>query len=482
MEKKTLLDILNGKDIHAVCGGKGTCGKCKVRAEGELSAVTAAERKFLTAAELADGIRLACMVYPEGEYTVSVINETAMQIQTQSMTNLREISPLDGEYGIAVDIGTTTVAVYLCDLKSGEIAQTAAFKNPQSAYGADVITRIGYIKENNALEVLRDVIIDGINKVIADFNIEREKINAAVIAANTTMEHVFAGLDPTGIANAPFTPTSLFGDTMAGLDSKLAIADNATVYMMPCFSAYVGGDIATGLAATDVDISDETVLYIDVGTNGEIALGNKNKLDVCSTAAGPAFEGAKIEMGMSGVNGAISKVWIDDGQVQFNVIGDVKPIGICGSGLIDAVAVMLELGVIDETGRLNEPFYLDKTNGIYISGADIRELQLAKAAISAGILTLAEITGQEIDKVIVAGGFGSFMNPENACKIGLIPSEFRDIITSVGNTAGIGAVYYLLSGEIRERINNISDNVSYTELSGNMIFMDKFIEQMYFEE
>lgn len=482
MENKTLLDILKGEDINSVCGGKGTCGKCKVRAEGKLSAITAAEREFLTAAELAGGIRLACMVYPEGEYTVSVINDIAMQIQTQSMTNLREISPLDGEYGIAVDIGTTTVAVYLCDLKSGVIAQTAAFKNPQSAYGADVITRIGYIKENNALDVLRDVIIDGINNVIADFNIEREKINSAVIAGNTTMEHIFAGLDPTGIANAPFTPASLFGDTMMGADSKLAIAENATVYMMPCFSAYVGGDIATGLVASDVDISEETILYIDVGTNGEIALGNKHKLDVCSAAAGPAFEGAKIEKGMSGVNGAISKVWIEDGHVQFNVIGDVEPIGICGSGLIDAVAVMLELGVIDETGRLDEPFYLDKTNGIYISGADIRELQLAKAAISAGILTLAEITGKYIDKVVVAGGFGSFMNPKNACKIGLIPSEFRDIISSVGNTAGIGAVYYLLSGEIRERINNISANVSYTELSGNVIFMDNFIEQMYFEE
>lgn len=482
VENKTLFEILHGEDIHAACGGKGTCGKCKIRVCGNVSPITDAEYRFLTDAELKNNIRLACMTYTTGEYTVELINDTTMQIQTTGFTGNHIISPLDGEYGIAVDIGTTTVAVYLCDLKAGEVIQTTAFKNPQAAYGADVITRIGYITENDALDILRDTIVNGLNDAIQSFNVERDKLNAVVITGNTTMEHIFAGLNPKGIANAPFTPESLFGDTLSAAKSKLTISDNAVVYMMPCFSAYVGGDIATGLAAADVDISDETTLYIDIGTNGEIALGNKAGIDVCSAAAGPAFEGAKIEKGMPGVSGAISKVWVESGELRYSVIGNVTPIGICGSGLIDAIAAMLELEIIDETGYLDEPFYIDKENDIYISGADIRELQLAKAAISAGILTLEEITNRNIDKVIIAGGFGSFMNPENACKIGLIPAKFRDIITSVGNTAGAGAALYLLSSDVRERINVITHNASYTELSGNMIFMDKFIEQMYFEE
>ena len=482
MENKTLLEILHGKDLHAACGGKGTCGKCKVRVTGDVSPMTDAERKFLTDNEVNSGIRLACMTYPKGEYTVELISDTAMQIQTNSVIGNHVISPLEGEYGIAVDIGTTTVAVYLCDLKSGTITQTTAFRNPQAAYGADVITRIGYINENNALDVLRNCIVDGLNNAISSFGIAREKINAVVITGNTTMEHIFAGLDPKGIANAPFTPASLFGDTLTAGESKLNVADDSLVYIMPCFSAYVGGDIATGVVAADVDTADETVLYIDIGTNGEIALGNKERMDVCSAAAGPAFEGAKIEKGMPGVKGAVSKVWIEDGEAKFSVIGDVKPMGICGSGLIDAIAVMLELEAIDETGYLDEPFYLDEANDIYISGADIRELQLAKGAISAGILTLMEMTNRNIDKVIVAGGFGSFMNSENACKIGLIPSQFRGIITSVGNTAGAGAALYLLSGDVRTRIDNVTHGAEYIELSGNTIFMDKFIEQMYFEE
>lgn len=482
MENKTLYDILHGRDIHAACGGKGTCGKCKIRVKGDVSAMSDSERKFLTESEIKDGIRLACMTYPTGEYNAEIISDNIMQIQTKGFIGNHTISPLDGDYGIAVDIGTTTVAVYLCDLKSGEVADTKAFRNPQSAYGADVITRIQHITENDALDTLRDCIINSINDAIKSFGITRDKLNVAVITANTTMEHIFVGLNPKGIANAPFTPESLFGDILTAAESKLALADDAVVYMMPCFSAYVGGDIATGLAAADVDISDETVLYIDIGTNGEIAIGDKNRIDVCSAAAGPAFEGAKIEKGMPGVKGAVSKVWIENGEVKYSTIGNVTPIGICGSGLIDAVAVMLELEIIDETGFLDEPFFLDKDHNIYISGADIRELQLAKAAISAGILTLADITERKIDKVIIAGGFGSFMNPENACKIGLIPAAFRDIITSVGNTAGAGAALYLLSGNIRKRIDKITCGASYIELSGNMIFMDKFIEQMYFEE
>jgi uncharacterized 2Fe-2S/4Fe-4S cluster protein (DUF4445 family) len=495
---KTLAELLQNKNIHAFCGGKGTCGKCKVIAAGSLSPITDAERKFLTADEIAGGVRLACMTYPTGEYTVKYLtaNEGAMQIQTTAFNGKQyDISPLDGEYGIAVDIGTTTVAVYLCSLskectKEDFIIKTDAFKNPQAVYGADVISRIGYINEHeDGLDALRLSLVSEINRVIKNFGVPREKINAAAITGNTTMEHIFEGLDPKGIANAPFTPASLFGYPIPTEKSGLDIAPDAVVWLMPCFAAYVGGDIASGLIAAEVDLAAENILYIDIGTNGEIALGNKNHIEVCSTAAGPAFEGAKIEKGMPGIAGAVSKVWICDGEVKYSVIGDIKPVGICGSGLIDAVACMLQLGIIDETGMLDEKYYIDKTNDIYISPSDIRELQLAKAAISAGILTLTEISGVTIDKIIIAGGFGSYLDVRNACKIGLIPKvdgvsgdEIESLILSAGNTAGAGAALYLVSAGIRDRINRITYNSSYTELSGNMIFMDKFIEQMYFEE
>lgn len=491
----TLLEHMNRNDISAVCGaavcgGKGTCGKCKVRASGKLSPVTEAEKKILTRSELDSGIRLACMVYVEGDYTVLPLNENSvndMQIQTEGFAAAGEYgaSPLDGEYGIAVDIGTTTLAVYLCNLKKGIIERTGAARNPQGDYGADVITRIGYITENaGGLDLLRNKVIDEINKITDGFGIDKERINHAVITGNTTMEHIFAGLDPKGIANAPFTPASLFGNKTDGYTSGLHIAGGAAVHMMPCFSAYVGGDIATGIVASGVDLSEDTVLYIDVGTNGEIGLGDKTKIDVCSAAAGPAFEGAKIEKGMAGINGAVSKVWIggESGKPAYTVIGGGAPAGICGSGLIDAVAVMLELGVIDETGRLDGKFYIDEEHDIYISGSDVRELQLAKAAISAGILTLMEITGRNAGKVVIAGGFGTFMNAGNACKIGLIPAVYKNKIKSAGNMAGTGAALYLLNRGLRDRVDNVTHKASYTELSGNMVFMDKFIEQMYFEE
>lgn len=491
----------------APCGGHGRCGKCRVRLEGALSAPDGVETKFLSPAELEAGLRLACRCCAEGEFTYfdeSADDSSAIQLEG-AMSGF-ELSPVCGaQYGVAVDIGTTTAAVYLCSLFNGTVEASAAFQNPQRKWGADVISRIGAcIDDYSNLDRLRSAILDGINGAIDSFSVSPEKIGAAAITGNTTMLHFAAGLDPRGIANAPFTPSSLFGDEFNAdiknaAQSGLLIAEGATVYYMPCFSAYVGGDIASGMAAADFDIADGVNLYVDIGTNGEMALGGRDGILLCSTAAGPAFEGAHIECGMGGVAGAIRRVTEENGVLQTDVIGGRIPTGICGSGLIDAVAMMLYHGALGETGRLDgekcefhnrafghsgeqKRFYL--TNEVYISDSDIREVQLAKAAIRAGISTMLDESGADegsVSRLYLAGGFGSHIDPRSACAIGMLPPALLNKISAVGNTAGTGAALYLMSRQTRERIASMRDKARYLELSRNEFFMDEYIEQMCFE-
>ena len=490
-----LMDVLTEKNggVHpdAPCGGHGTCGKCRVIVSGAVLPPDETERNFLSETELAAGVRLACRcITSGGEVSVAAHKtDTAAQIQIEGIMGSFIPEPLCGGYAIAVDIGTTTVAVYLCDMMSYRIIRTGAFQNPQRARGADVITRIGSIIEDKAnLAVLQRMIIDALNKTIAGFGVSEYSINAAVITANTTMLHIFAGYDPTGIANAPFTPATMFGFGVSAASLGLAIHPDAEVHLMPCFAAYVGGDIATGMIAADVDLSHGLNLYIDIGTNGEMGLGGSDGICLCATAAGPAFEGAHIECGMGGVEGAVNRVSYVNGVIQINTIGGIPAAGICGSGLIDAVAVMLDCGALDETGRLdkalkNDRFVLDAAKNIYISGRDIREVQLAKAAVCAGIMTLLDDAGateSDIRRVILAGGFGAHINSRSAAKIGLIPAELENRLEAAGNTAGMGAVLYLISADARRRIAGVTSMSKYLELSCNEFFMDEYVERMMF--
>lgn len=493
---RRLIDVMADTEIgihtDTSCGGRGTCGKCRVTVSGAVEPADETERKFLASAELDAGVRLACRcITSGGEVCVAAYEaDTTSAIQLEGVMSAFTPSPLCGGYGIAVDVGTTTVAVYLCDMNTCRIVRTGAFQNPQRVRGADVITRIGYIIEDKAnLVSLQQLIIDAVNKTVTGFGVPADSINAAVITGNTTMLHIFAGYDPSGIANAPFTPATLFGFTVRAASLGLAVNPDADVYLMPCFSAYVGGDIATGMIAADVDKSDGLNLYIDIGTNGEMGLGGRDGICLCATAAGPAFEGAHIECGMGGVQGAVRRVVYENGVITLDTIDKGVPAGICGSGLIDAVAVMLDCGALGETGRIDkelykdERFYLDRERNIYISGKDIREVQLAKSAVCAGIMTLiddAGVTPDDVKRVIIAGGFGAHINPHSAAKIGLIPAEFEKKVEIVGNTAGTGAVLYLLSGDARERINNVSSLSRYLELSCNEFFMDEYVERMMF--
>lgn len=486
-------------NFNAPCGGKHTCGKCKVTARGELSQITDTESKYLTQTELDSGIRLACHTTVIGDCEIWLIGSEQMSIQVDGLrSDVSDLTPVSGpdglptRWGVAIDIGTTTVAVYLCDLEKGMIASTDAFVNPQRAYGADVITRLGYIIDNQPAgsQTLRAILLNALNdsiiRLCTRHKVNADEIGAAAIAGNTVMEHIAAGQDARGIANAPFTVSTLFGYGIPALEAGLAINPDASVYYMPCFAAYVGGDIASGLVAAGVDESQGITLFIDVGTNGEMGLGDKTGICLCATAAGPAFEGAHIECGMAGVDGAINEVWVDGGELRYKVIGGGKAQGICGSGLIDATAAMLELGILDETGRLEENFYLDREHEIFVSPKDIRELQLAKAAVCGGILTLlddAGLTASDITRVALAGGFGAHINRRSACRIGLIPPELEEKIVVAGNTAGMGAVSYLMCYSARERVSKVNGPLSrYLELSCNDFFMDAYIEQMMFPE
>ena len=314
------------------------------------------------------------------------------------------------------------------------------------------------------------------------------------------MQHIAAGIDPSSIANAPFIAPTLFGDERKATDIGLLENPKAIVYFAPCFASYVGGDIACGMIATRLDRCEETALFVDIGTNGEIGLSTKNGLYFCSAAAGPALEGAHIECGMSGVSGAVSEISVLDGTIDYQTIGDSSPVGICGSGIIDAVAVMLETGLLDETGCIadesdDHPTLLGEdeegdpvfqiTENVYMTGKDIREVQLAKAAICAGIRTLLEEAGidtDDVDKVVIAGGFGSHIRKESACRIGLIPPELLKKISFAGNTAGAGAVAILLSNEAKDQADRIREKATYLELSQNAKFMEQYIEEMMFEE
>lgn len=489
----SILTKANHSGFDFSCGGRKTCKKCRVKIISgfeNLFPLYESERKYLSAEDIKNNIRLACMCEFSGDicvespgYNLEVqISGIKSQDMSADMYTREEES-----YGAAVDIGTTTVAVYIYSLKTGSLIGYAGAENPQRIHGADVISRINYtIEHEEGLKNLYNLIIKCISELTKNIceknNISHINIAEAVFAGNTIMQCLAANINPKSIAFAPFTPPSLFDyETEEKLNEK-----HIRIYFTPAFASYVGGDIAAGIIAADIDLSDKTSLFLDVGTNGEMGFGNRERLIFCATAAGPAFEGAHIECGTAGIPGAINKIWLENNKIVYETIGGLEPVGICGSGIIDACAGMLDLGVLDETGLIeleenDENFKI--CDNIYISQKDIREIQLAKAAISAGIATLLHHSGKtlsDIDEVILAGGFGTHINKKSACRIGLIPPELEDKIIIAGNAAGMGASAVLLNKRARKRIKNLSSISSYIELSGDAFFMSEYIERMMF--
>lgn len=503
----SILDILKENNIYidAPCNGNGKCGKCKVIATGNINDITEVEKSILSQSEIFSSYRLACLTFPVGDCEIELISNKTYNVQVNGVCEVLELDSRisdENAVGMAVDIGTTTVACFFYDLKSGVCLHTSSGLNKQRSFGADVISRIeSCTNHENGKELLQAAIITELNGFIDEFTAHTGRKNSdikdAFIAGNTVMLHLFCGLDASGIAVAPFTPTSLMGNYINAVSLGLNTASDAKLYLADCVASYVGGDITVGLLSCNADKFDKPCIYIDIGTNGEMALCAEDKFICCATAAGPAFEGAHIKHGVGGIDGAIDKVYFENGEIKFNTINNSKPIGICGSGLIDIIACLLKLGIIDETGRLDEDeapsqfadryiddeFIIDKESGITITQKDIREVQLAKAAIAAGINTLLEKSGfaiGDIDKVILAGGFGSYIDKKSACEIGLLPFEKLDDTITVGNAAGMGSIKALLSQKELCRLKNIAAKCSYFELSGDSFFQDEYVEQMMF--
>ncbi|MBR2511642.1 MAG: DUF4445 domain-containing protein [Firmicutes bacterium] len=390
--------------------------------------------------------------------------------------------------GIAVDIGTTTLFVALWDLSDGTLKASSSCYNPQRKYGPDVISRLLWaMKNEDGLLKMREAVLEGLNgcieSVCRESKADAEDICRAVAAGNTIMSHFFAGKDPRGMAEAPFEPAYEGPLFMTGAEAGLNICGKAEVRVVPNIAGHIGGDITAGILAAGITDSNETSLFIDIGTNGEIALLSGGRGAACSTAAGPAFEGAGISCGMRAEAGAVSGIRICDGQITFDVIGETEPKGICGSGLIDALAVMAKAGFMDETGRILDGEGAEKAFGgkVYLTQKDVRNLQLAKGAVAAGVRICMDEMGtgpEDIEKLVIGGAFGNCLEPENAINTGLIPNIEREKIVAAGNTSAAGAAMILLGSENGTKAEEIPGLIRHIELAEREDFQKVYLDSM----
>ena len=452
------------------CGGTGRCGKCTVEIDGNLSTPTSAE--------LRHGKRLSCQITLHGDADVRLPDESPIeQIQTEGFGTQLQGPPMEGRYGGAVDIGTTTLALKLYDLQKGILLTSSALQNPQTAIAADVMGRIQASIQGKG-PMLQCQVVEAVDHMLKDAcaksNIRQSEVDTLVVAGNTTMLYLLTGHAPHSLAYAPFRADYLF-------DTYIRLIEHQA-YLPPCINAFVGADIACAVLVSEMCERPETSLLVDMGTNGEIALWKGGRLYVSSTAAGPAFEGVGIEMGCGSVQGAIDRVWLEEDILRVHTISDTPAIGICGSGLIDAVACLLENEQVDETGASAcEKHYL--TKHVYLTAMDIRNIQLAKAAIAAGIRTLmrvAEIEPCDIKRFYIAGGFGSHLNVQSAARIGLVHEVWLDKTTVLGNAALAGASAILLHQNGVQKVQRIAGIASHVELGGNPDFNTAFIDEMSF--
>ncbi len=594
---------LAGEEIETICGGKGTCGKCKVRIlEGSeygidsnmlhLSPLNEAERAYSMRYGLGPDERLSCQALVTGDLVVYIPEESRiirsavqkgavgrevdinpsivkchidsspewnwerivseiegrydwhnLTIDPQAEIDLKAITPDSqdgitltiwdgreiirveegygkGAYGLAMDIGTTTVAVYLCDLGSGEIVATEAMLNPQIKFGEDIMSRIAYAKDNRGgLAEMNSEIISAINTLARDVtlrvNLNPTDIAEVVMVGNTVMHHIFLGLDVVPLGTYPFTPAIQSSANRKARDLGLAILPSANVHTLPIEAAYVGADNVGVMLAEEPYNQDKVLLIIDVGTNGELILGNRERMFSASCATGPAFEGGNIKFGMRAAPGAIDRVRIDPQtlDVSFSVIGQsgwsvematekVQARGICGSGIIDAVAEMLGAGIIRNDGSFDKSvtsprlragqdgkpeFVIARANetaigrDIVIIQKDVRSIQLAMAAISTGSQLMMRRMGVEKpDKVILAGAFGAVIDPRRAMALGMFPDCGLDNVQAVGNAAGDGARIALLNKDKRIEADRVAREVEYVELITEPGFNESFIKATHF--
>ncbi len=450
----------------APCGGKGTCGKCKVVVNGETI--------------------LACKTAVREDMTVTLPQSDAVTILTGGRSGG---VTADGShaYAAAFDIGTTTLVGFLLDGKTGKVLATASAMNPQAQFGADVIARIEAAMAHDE-PILQAVILpklaELLEELVAEQGITTENITLVSMVGNTAMHHLLLNIDPRPLVTPPYMPA-----VREALERPAApllpIHPEGVLRVLPNIAGFVGGDTVGCMTAVDFGNLNELTLMIDIGTNGEMVLGNRDRRIACSTAAGPAFEGAKISMGMRGSPGAIDHVWVEDGLLRHHTIGDGKALGICGSGLLDLVACLLELGILDESGYLEEKRYCIPGTVVALTQKDVREVQLAKAAIRAGIELMCgqlRVKPEEIQSVLLAGAFGNYMDPRSACRIGMIPPALLERITPTGNAAGAGAKMCAVSTEAFEYSKKLAAETEFLELASRPEFQDCFVDALEFCE
>ncbi|MEM2143272.1 MAG: ASKHA domain-containing protein [Candidatus Thorarchaeota archaeon] len=502
----TLLEVLrrNGILVESVCGGRGRCGKCLV-VTTPAPPPSLTDRSHLNPEDVARGVRLACQHFVTDGLVVRIASRDGHLPLLEPGVRLTPRvydRPWESDIGIAIDVGTTTVSYYIVGLPSGNLLCEASHVNPQVSFGTDVIARIEYASDHeDGVQVLREVLLrsidHAIHRICDSVQSSCDQIRRVSVVGNTAMTHILLGLDLRPLGRAPYSPVSVSSRELSAAELGLSSCPEARVYTAPMVAGFVGGDTVGFVMAQSIDQHDGVVLGIDIGTNTEIVLGGRDGLWCCSAAAGPAFEGATISRGMRAEPGAISHVSINDpdGAPLLEVIGDEQtPRGLCGSGILDLVAEMTRAGIVDCSGSLVRsrrvidvgPYgraYLvhqdDRGHSLLFTQDDVRQVQLAKAAIAAGAATLMRTHGispSQLDVVYIAGAFGSHLSPTSALTIGMLPPVSADRVISVGNAAGVGARSLLLSAEARRRASRIARAMVYTELVRTPIFRDLFLQ------
>lgn len=508
----SLLEAMRAQGIRlsAACGGSAFCGKCRIRLlEGTLISERQ-DGKLFTDEEIRQGWYLACRTYPSDNCVIELASDEAdfeivtdYRMAKSSRTGLKSegsraanmtVKDPESEYAIAIDIGTSTLVMSLLDIRDGKVLQTYSAANPQRTYGADVISRIQAAnngKGKQLQELILSELMQGICDIVEKAGVSAGSICRLAIACNTVMGHLLLGYSCEGLGRYPYTPVNISAVELPFSQLFNSAFLHAPVTILPGISAFVGGDIVAGLLACDFDKAVRPCLFIDLGTNGELALGNKERILLSSSAAGPAFEGGNISCGCGSVAGAICSVEIDRSKTSFQTIGDKRAVGLCGTGIIELVSELLDEGIIDETGLLEDKYFKEgfpiieekDGRGLYFTQRDIRQLQMAKAAIRAGIDILLKeygISYDEIDKLYLAGGFGFKLNLQKAVNIGLLPKELYGRICPVGNSALSGAVLYLTQKDASARMSAIIKAASELALAEHEDFNSLYPEYMYF--
>ena len=463
-----LLALLQKHNLapDAPCGGSGKCGKCAVLVDGQ-------------------EVR-SCRTEITRDLTVTVPQKDALNVLQSGIDSAVTMNPVHSGDLLAFDIGTTSVVCCLLDGKTGLELASAGAANPQGSYGADVISRIRQALQGNLPRLqdsIRSCMTDLAGQVCRDAGRSLSDVGVVSVVGNPAMQQLFLGIAPHNLAAVPFAPVLTEAKT-APCAPYLPCCPDALLLTVPDISGYVGADTLGCILATKLHEQQDITLLVDIGTNGELVLGNRERMIACATAAGPALEGANIPFGMRAAAGAIDHVWIENGNLRCSVIGGGKAMGICGSGLIDAVAAALELGLLNRRGRIrNEERIIPLADGIYLTQEDIRQVQLAKGAIHAGIRLMAQQMGiqvTDIQNVLLAGAFGAHMDPKNACRMGLLPPELEGRITPAGNAACAGAKMIARDRSALALCQQLAQKTEFLELASLPEFPKAFARAMGF--